>query len=271
MKLAVMNYHYLRYPLSKFLDKVAASPFKFIELYLAAPQLNPFDYSLSRLISVDTEIRRRNLEVICLTPENCYYPINFASQEKDLRESSLRCYQRVIDTAQFLGCKKVQFVLGYGYFDQPKEEAWSLAKNSVEQLVTYAERKGITLILEELMCTTSNVINSSAEMARMLKEVDSPNLGGMLDLSQMSWYGETPDDYFKNLGTKLQHVHFNDRGHLVPGDGELPMKKYYEMIKNQGYQDTMSFEICDRRYYCDPDAAVDATAKWFKDNTDELK
>ena len=44
MKFAPMNYHYLRYPIKKFLDKVERSPFNSIDLYCSAPQLNLFDY-----------------------------------------------------------------------------------------------------------------------------------------------------------------------------------------------------------------------------------
>lgn len=50
MKFAPMNYHYLRYPIKKFLDKVERSPFNSIDLYCSAPQLNLFDYPLLRLI-----------------------------------------------------------------------------------------------------------------------------------------------------------------------------------------------------------------------------
>ncbi len=46
MKFALMNYHYLRYPIEKFLDKAADSPFDSVDLYCAAPQLNMFDYTL---------------------------------------------------------------------------------------------------------------------------------------------------------------------------------------------------------------------------------
>jgi len=50
MKFAPMNYHYLRYPLTKFLDKVERSPFDSIDLYCSAPQLNLFDHPLSHLL-----------------------------------------------------------------------------------------------------------------------------------------------------------------------------------------------------------------------------
>ena len=92
MKFAPMNYHYLRYPLTKFLDKVERSPFDSIDLYCSAPQLNLFDHPLSHLLELDGELRRRHLSVAAMTPENCVYPVNFCTQDRITRESSLRYY-----------------------------------------------------------------------------------------------------------------------------------------------------------------------------------
>ena len=150
MKFAPMNYHYLRYPLTKFLDKVERSPFDSIDLYCSAPQLNLFDHPLSHLLELDGELRRRHLSVAAMTPENCVYPVNFCTQDRITRESSLRYYQRAIDTAEFLGCPRVQISTGFGYFDAPREEAWNNCRESMAQLAAYAERKHVTLLLEEL-------------------------------------------------------------------------------------------------------------------------
>ena len=49
-----------------------------------------------------------------------------------------------------------------------------------------------------------------------------------------------------------------------------PMKEYYDSIKNRGYDGTVSFEICDRRYYRDPDKAIDDIVAWMKANTNEF-
>ncbi len=209
MKLAPMNYHYLRYPIKKFLDKVERSPFDSIDLYCSAPQLNIFDYPLSSLLELDRDIRSRGLSIMAMTPENCVYPVNFCS---------IRYYQRAIDTAEFLGCPCIQISTGFGYFDAPREEAWNYCRDSMQQLAAYCDRKKITLFLEELKVTTSNTIITSTDLARMLREIDSPWVVGMVDMDQMTYAGETVDDYFGNLGEKLQHVHFNDRGHTVPGD-----------------------------------------------------
>lgn len=81
MKFAPMNYHYLRYPIKKFLDKVERSPFNSIDLYCSAPQLNLFDYPLLRLIELKKEIEAHHLSVMAMTPENCVYPVNFCTQD----------------------------------------------------------------------------------------------------------------------------------------------------------------------------------------------
>lgn len=270
MEFALMNYHYLRYPIRKFLDKAESSPFDSIDLYCSSPQMNIFDYPLSSLIELDREIKKRHLSVMAMTPENCAYPVNFCIQDSQTREQSLRYYQRAIDTAEFLGCPCVQISTGYGYFDQPLEEAWKYCRESLAQLALYCEKKGVMLLLEELKATTTNVLITCGDIERMLNEVDSPHIMGMLDLDQMTCAEETVDDYFDALGDRIGHIHFNDRGHTVPGDGGFPMKEYYDAIKRRAYDGTVSFEICDRRYYPDPDMATDDIVKWLKENTDEL-
>ena len=48
------------------------------------------------------------------------------------------------------------------------------------------------------------------------------------------------------------------------------MKRYYDEIVAHDFQGTCSFEICDRRYYCDPDKAIDDIVVWLRENTHEL-
>lgn len=177
MKFAPMNYHYLRYPIKKFLDKVERSPFNSIDLYCSAPQLNLFDYPLSRLIELKKEIEAHHLSVMAMTPENCVYPVNFCTQDDLTRESSIRYYQRAIDTAQFLDCPCVQISTGFGYFDQPREEGWKYCRESLWTLAQYCEKKDVRLLLEELKVTTTNVLITSKDIAKMLEEIESPLIG----------------------------------------------------------------------------------------------
>lgn len=269
MKLLLMNYHYLRYPLERFLDKMQKLEVGEMELYCSGPQLNIFDYPLSKLIALDRELRRRKLRVEILTPENFSYPVNFAAADKQVTEDSLRYYQRAVDTASFLGCSKVQISVGSGYFDEDKEEIWKRCRENLETLTAYCEKKHVELLLEELKDSSAAILNNSTEVARMINEIASPALSGMLDIDQMTCAGEKPADYFANLGEKMRHIHFNDRGHTIPGDADYPMKEYYQEIVRTGYVGTCSFEICDRRYFKDPDEATERLKLWLMENTNE--
>lgn len=270
MKLALMNYHYLRYSLKRFLNKAEQSPFNYIDLYCSAPQMNIFTYPLTRLIELDRELRRRKLEVISITPENCTYPINFCTSDDTTRESSIRYYQRAIDTAEFLGCPYVQISTGFGYFDATRDQAWENCHYSLEVLVAYCERKGVRLLLEELKSTTTNVLITSSDLRRMLDEIGSNAISAMVDTDQMTYAGETINDYFDCLGSRLQYIHFNDRGHTIPGDSDFPMNDYYRQIIDHDFNGGCSFEICDRRYFRNPDEATDRLIAWLKENTNEL-
>ena len=44
----------------------------------------------------------------------------------------------------------------------------------------------------------------------------------MVDMDQMTYAGETVDDYFDHLGERLMHIHFNDRGIRFPATGISP-------------------------------------------------
>lgn len=271
MKWIPMTLHYLRFSPEKFLDKLRDSPFESFDLYMSAPQLNAFDYPLGDLIALDKEIQKRNLKVYAITPENCTYPCNFATQNRETRESSLRYYQRAVDTAEYLGCHNVQISIGFGYFDAPREEAWNNVRDSLKLLAEYSQKKKVNLFLEECKDTTTQVLNYSDDIKTMIEQVGFDNVLGMVDTDQMTFAGQSIDDYFSSLGEKMGYVHFNDRGHTVPGHEDFPMKKYYEDLKRNGYEGVCCFELTDRRYYEDPDRAVDQCIDWLINNTDEFK
>ena len=258
MKFTLMSYHYLRYPIRKYLDKMERSPLDGLDIYCTAPQLNPFDYRLGDLIQLDRDIKDRHLTPYVLTAENCAYPVNLGSSNRITWESTIRYYQRMIDTAAFLDFPNIQMCPGSSYFDGDREAGWARQVEAFQQLCTYAKRKGVNIFLETCKTTTTNLIVTSRELRRFLDDVGADNLKGLSDTDQMALAGEDINDYFDNLGNKYGFVHFSDAGHTVPGTGGLPMKQYFETLKARGYEGWCSCELCSREYYIDPDKATDA-------------
>mgnify|MGYP000922686869 CR=1 FL=1 len=264
MKFTLMSYHYLRYPLRAYLDKMERLPLDGLDLYCVAPQLNPFDYRLGDLIQLDRDIKARHLTPYVLTAENCAYPVNLATSNTVTWESTVRYYQRLIDTAAFLDAPNIQVCPGSSYFDDDVAAGWDRQVKAFQQLTTYARRKGVNIFLETCKTTTTNLIVTSKELARFIADVGADNLLGLSDTDQMALAGETIDDYIDNLGNRYGFVHFSDSDHTIPGTGNLPMKKYYEALIRRDYHGWISSELCSRDYYRNPDMATDLYINYLR-------
>jgi protein FrlC len=267
MIFAAMNFHYVRYSLERFMDDCVASGFRDIELWAAAPHFNIDDVDGERLRRLRREIEARTLTLRCITPEQCVYPVNLSIQDDALRRRSVAYFRKTIDIAAGLECRQVLITPGYGYFEKPKKDAWRLCAESLAELSAYAADAGVILFLECLLSTTSNVLNKSRDIAEMIRQVDSSVLFAMLDVNQMADAGETVRDYIGAFGDKLRHVHFIDgepNGHLALGDGNLPLERYISELQKADYGGVCSLEICDRRYYKQPEKALRQSAEWLK-------
>jgi protein FrlC len=71
--------------------------------------------------------------------------------------------------------------------------------------------------------------------------------------------GDTVADYFAFFGSRLAHVQIVDgtpAGHLVWGDGTLPLGRYVSELTGFGYAGRITFEpVGNESYALDPGAA----------------
>lgn len=258
-KAAGMNIHYLHYPLDYFLDSMNRMQIKNIELWGGSPHYYIEDLTISETKSIKKKIESRNLKLICFTPEQCIYPVNIAAKEPYIRERSIRYFIKSIEAASELNSPMMLVTSGWGYLSESKEEAWKRSRDSLERILHKAELLGISLSLEPLRTDESNLVNNLSSLKKMLTEIHSPVLKGMIDTIPMALAGESIEDYFSALGKDLVHIHFIDgkpRGHLAWGDGILPLGKYVESLNSNNYEGYLTLEITDSGYLSDPENAV---------------
>lgn len=263
VKIAGMNFHYVRFPFSYFLDSMVEFGINNIELWGGSPHLYTEDISLQGVYQIKNEINERKLKIVCFTPEQCAYPINIASRNEFIRERSIRYFEKSLMVANELESPYVLVTPGLGYFNENKDEAWERSSEALKRLAVSAKKMGVTLILEPLKPTESNLINGLSSLKKMITEVDSKNLKGMIDTNPMSIMKESMKDYFELLGDDLVHIHFIDGpdGHLVWGEGTLPLQDYMGILKEYDYNGYLSFEYTSSRYYLNPNKAMEDTLK----------
>lgn len=264
-RFALGSYQYLRYPLTYFLDVAAQLEIPNVELWAAAPHLYLEMVTGQQLSLLSKELRARELQVCCITPEQCVYPVNLAAEDEDLRQYSIRSFQRAVLVAEALECPKVLVTAGCGYFNHPVSQAWERSVQSLTQVARFAAHRGIGLLLETLTPLSSNLVNTPVQQEKMIAQLPQGCVQAMLDIGQMVYMGQSLNDYLA-LGTQLGHVHLHDSHpaiHMALGDGDLPLQEYLLALERSGYRGLYAFEFNDARYRQNPAQADFCSIEWL--------
>ena len=108
----------------------------------------------------------------------------------------------------------------------------------------------------------TNIVTDAAGLRRMLDEVGADNVDVALDTVGMATAGDSVADYVRLFGARLAHVQLVDgtpAGHLVWGDGSLPLGRYVEELAEAGYSGKITFEPFGNGSY-----ALDPIAAWSR-------
>lgn len=266
-RVSVMSYPYCHYTFGYFLDAMERFGVHKIEIWGGSPHLYYEDVGPRALRQMRKDIASHGCSVSAYTPEQVLYPYNLAAREDAIRARSVEYFKKNIHIAAQLGAPLLVISAGWGYLNEDREKVLDRSRSSLGELAAYAQDEGEILALEPLTKISSNLINYAADLARMVSEVASPALAGMLDVGQMGILGETVEDYFKALGGAPVHVHIMDGrpvGHLAFGDGILPVNSYLRDALRLGYEGCFTLEMNDRQYYLEPDKAIGRSLEILK-------
>lgn len=272
-QIAVGNYTYPLYSFCYFLDSMKRLGIKNIEVWAAGPHLYLDDMTVSLLEKMDKEIRSRGLKPICLTPEQCMYPINIGAEEPWIRERSMAYFEKGLKAADMLGINRMIVTPGDGYRDRGADETRKYTVENLRRLSGKAKEFGITLLLEHLTVETTNLATRAKELSWLCEELACDNIIGMADTDMMSRYGESIKDYMDAFNRRIGHVHLIDgmpAGHLALGDGVLPLDQFLKELEEAAYKEYISLEITCDRYYLDPEEAVRRSLEWLKERIGEM-
>jgi len=147
-----------------------------------------------------------------------------------------------------------------------------LVKNLLE-MADEAEKYGVKLALE-----THDDWTDSAVVSRVMKEVNHPYVGVLWDMHHPYRFNhEDPEETYANLSPYVVSVHVKDsiideNGQMrlvLPGDGDVPLRKMLELLLNGGYDGYVTFEWEKRwhRELPEPEIAfprfVEKMREWF--------
>lgn len=111
-----------------------------------------------------------------------------------------------------------------------------------KKIAPVAGKYGVTVVLEPLNKAESNIINSVAEGAEIVKAVDNRNFRLLADIFHMMRENEGPGSIIKN-GDLIRHIHIaENNGRAAPGVSKEDFTPYFRALKDIGYKGLISIE-----------------------------
>lgn len=200
-------------------------------------------------------LRRRFLSLgLRPTVHASIHDTNLASLNPILATAAREDLRGAMELAADIGAEIVVFHPGrvppeYRHDSGALGAARSVLYESLEELLPYAERLGVTLAIENKQRGSNrDLILTPGEHRAILERF--PGLKACLDFGHLHTLGFDPGEFVRALEGRLVHVHLHDnRGqsdeHLPLGEGSLDWKRCLSALSGAGFSGTVVLEIPD--------------------------
>lgn len=265
------NYPYYKYSLNYALDSLHRMGAEQIEFYACFPHFHMDDITYRDIKSLKKKLKDFGLKAMCVTPEQCLYPVNIAAFDIAARNRSINVFKKTIETAAELEADTIVALCGYGTIDEKDEDVWKRSVDSMRILGDMAEAYNIEMVLETSPREYTTT-HTAKEAVRMIEEIGSPAVKGMIDTATLGFSKETMKQAVQDLGKYLRHVHVADgipNGHLILGEGELDIRGMLHELDEVNYQGMLSLEILNDKYMRTPHEAMQISFEMLKKYIDQ--
>ncbi|MDP6111088.1 MAG: sugar phosphate isomerase/epimerase family protein [Planctomycetota bacterium] len=243
-----------------------------VEILFDKPHVWPLDLDASRVDELKTAVESSGMAISNINgntasgfygernaPPGQTFGPGFSCTEEEFEEWGIDPAEyrvdytkRCIDAAQQLGARNVSASSGFVGPGQDAARLWDQAVECFEECTEYAGNAGVYLIIEY---EPDMLIGSAADCMRMIEAVGSKWLGVNYDIGHS--YVVPGEDVFEAiglLGDRIIGTHVEDiagptpelhidPGHLIPGDGKMPLREIFEKLERANYKGFYTVEL----------------------------
>lgn len=262
MRLSYSTKLYYNYRLEDTIRRAAKIGYPGVEIWGGRPHAYYKDMDKASISSVKKVIEETGVEISGFIPAQFGYPTNLCSPIKNLREDSVEYIKKSIDTSLALGCKKVSLCPGRTLYGQGYKQGMEDLNASLSDLVDYAIKKDVLLLLEPAHMLESDLILTIEDGVRIIEEQKYENMGIALDTGHCHVNKESLVDtvYLLNQKQIPMHIHLDDNNtmgdqHKIPGEGTIDFAPFLQALIVTGYDGYLTVEL-GFDYTANPDAAA---------------
>ena len=204
-----------------------------------------------RRIAEDAGVKVSGLHWLLVAPAG----LSISSGDDALRMRTLGVMMRLVELCALMGGRYLVHGSPRQRSTPPgstREQALARVTDVFARVAPFAQQHGMTYCIEPLSPRETDVINTVAEAARIVDEVNSPALRTMIDCSAAGQVEGEPIPALIERWTKsghVAHVQVNDPNRRAPGQGELrfgPILEAIGRMRAQGhYRGTVAIEPFD--------------------------
>jgi len=173
---------------------------------------------------------------------------DLTNESMEVQKNGLSYIEDCLDICEELG---VSFFAGPMYSavgkarmlspEQRKAE-WDLAVKNLRLVCEMAEARGLKIALEPLNRFESDLVNTTEDALRMVKDINHPAAKVMIDSFHMSIEERDVESAIKAAGDDLIHVQVSENYRGAPGSGQTPWDAYKKGLEAIDYQGVVSIE-----------------------------
>ena len=248
LKVGMFTSGYQRNPLEHCFMDAKEYGYDYIELWGGRPHAYAPDLKAGDINEVRRLIEKYEMPVLGYTPEHNAYPYNYMIGSEAQRRDAIDYLKLSLEMAKEMGAEFVLTSPANGGYLATYDQLWSRLEKNIQELGDYAAKLEIKLVVEALTPYESNFFTRANDLVELFRRVDNPYVVGMCDIVPPFVQHESIMAYFDKLGNKMDHMHIIDGEngsdtHLIPGEGNIPIKEMLYEMKRICYDKTATLEL----------------------------
>ena len=243
--------------LEKSIRKASQMGYDGIELAL----LDKSQVDVNKIIEL---IDKYNLKIPVVSTGQVFADLKlwFTSPDTEVRRRSVEVFKGIVDiAAQFGAMVNIGRVRGFIAEGETAEITEKRFKEVIIQILNYASKSKVKLILEPVNRYEINFINNLDEGVDLIKKLGIKGLGLMPDLFHMNIEDQSIEGNLKKYIDYIDYIHFADSNRLAPGWGHLDFGSIIKALNDVNYNGWVSVEILPKP---DPDSAAKKSIEYLR-------
>ena len=171
---------------------------------------------------------------------------NPISSDAAVRAAGVEGTCRVLECCAMVGATALvgpyHSALGFFSGQGPTDDEWRWGVESMRDVAEHAGQAEVMLAVECLNRFETYLLNTHADSARFVREVDHPNCRMMYDTFHANIEEKNIADAIRGCADVLCHVHISENDRSTPGQGNVAWAETFDTLNEIGYDGWMVVE-----------------------------